>query len=256
MALIEQTLFGQRDKVEIAIERLRQFEPAEGYWLAFSGGKDSVTIHHLAKMAGVRFDAHYSPTTIDPPELVKFIRREYGSVTWERPKRSMWEAICANKWPPTRQMRYCCEEFKEGDGLGRLIVTGIRWEESTRRKGRRMVEACLKNQQTTYLHPIIDWTATDVWQFIRENQLAYCSLYDEGFKRIGCVLCPMGSHPKRDIERWPNIASRFIATFDRVIAIRQAEGRRCSFATGEEMFEWWIQRNARGRDPQQPTLFE
>ena len=32
------------DKVQTAIDRLRAFEPNEGYYLAFSGGKDSVVI--------------------------------------------------------------------------------------------------------------------------------------------------------------------------------------------------------------------
>jgi len=40
MALIEQTLFGERDKVALAMRRLQEFVPAEQpYWLAFSGGK-------------------------------------------------------------------------------------------------------------------------------------------------------------------------------------------------------------------------
>ena len=37
-------LFEKRDKVELAIMRLREFEPPEGYYLAFSGGKDSQCI--------------------------------------------------------------------------------------------------------------------------------------------------------------------------------------------------------------------
>ena len=47
MALIEETLFGTVDKVQIAIDRLKAFEPSDGYWLAFSGGKDSVVIKRL-----------------------------------------------------------------------------------------------------------------------------------------------------------------------------------------------------------------
>lgn len=73
--LIENTLFGVRDKVKIAIDRLQAFEPPEGYYLAFSGGKDSQCIYHLAKEAGVKFDAHYNLTTADPPELVWFIKK-------------------------------------------------------------------------------------------------------------------------------------------------------------------------------------
>ena len=74
---MEETLFGVYDKVETAIQRLRAFEPPEGYYLAFSGGKDSQCIYHLCKEAGVRFDAHYSLTTVDPPEAVYFIREHY-----------------------------------------------------------------------------------------------------------------------------------------------------------------------------------
>lgn len=43
--LIEETLFGTVDKVQVAIERLRAFEPKDRpYWLAFSGGKDLLSL--------------------------------------------------------------------------------------------------------------------------------------------------------------------------------------------------------------------
>ena len=49
------------EKVKAALERLRAFQPrnGEGYYLAFSGGKDSVVCKHLLGMAGIKFDAHY-----------------------------------------------------------------------------------------------------------------------------------------------------------------------------------------------------
>ena len=75
--LIEETLLGTIDKVQTAIGRLKAFEPKDRpYWLAFSGGKDSCVILELAKMAGGRFEAHYNCTSVDPPELVRFIKRE------------------------------------------------------------------------------------------------------------------------------------------------------------------------------------
>ena len=67
------------DRVQTAIDRLRNFEPPEGYHLAFSGGKDSQCIYHLAQMAGVKFDAHYNMTSVDPPELIYFIREHNSS---------------------------------------------------------------------------------------------------------------------------------------------------------------------------------
>lgn len=79
MAREAQVVLGQlniqgRDKVEAAIKRLQMFEPEEGYYLAFSGGKDSVCVKALADMAGVKYDAHYNITTVDPPELVAFVK--------------------------------------------------------------------------------------------------------------------------------------------------------------------------------------
>jgi len=79
--LIEKHIDGYvRDKVAIAMDRLKAFEPEEGYYLAFSGGKDSQCIYHLAVEAGVKFDAHYNLTTVDPPELVRFIKDNYHDV--------------------------------------------------------------------------------------------------------------------------------------------------------------------------------
>ena len=124
-----------RTKLDIAIQRLKSFEPPEGYFLAFSGGKDSQCIYHLANMAGVKFEAHYHVTSVDPPELIYFIREHYQDVIFDIPhdkdgKRiSMWTLIWQNKMPPTRIARYCCAELKEPNGDGRMVMTGVRWAE-------------------------------------------------------------------------------------------------------------------------------
>lgn len=75
--LVEQTLFGEVDKVANAIQLLTDNEPANGYYLCFSGGKDSVVIYGLAARAGVKFTAYHNVTTVEPPELMKFIRDNY-----------------------------------------------------------------------------------------------------------------------------------------------------------------------------------
>lgn len=234
-------LFEKRDKVELAIMRLREFEPTQGYYLAFSGGKDSQCIYHLAVEAGVKFDAHYSVTTIDPPELVRFIKAHYPDVVWERPKVPFLIMI-TQKGFPTRFRRWCCEKMKEGGGSGRRVVTGIRWAESAKRKSRKMVEVCYKDSKKEYLHPIIDWTEQDVWDFIKSRNLSYCSLYDEGWKRIGCMFCPMQSaHDKhREAEKYPAFERVFRKAFHKLWELR---GDRESFrrwASADECFEWWM----------------
>ena len=61
-------------KVRKAVGLLRMMCAGKRAIICFSGGKDSIVIKHLATMAGIDFDPVYSVTTIDPPELIYYIR--------------------------------------------------------------------------------------------------------------------------------------------------------------------------------------
>lgn len=114
-----------------AIERLKFFEPKideRGYYLAYSGGKDSDVILALAQMAGVKYEAVHNLTTVDAPETVYHVR-EMG-VRIDKPWRTMWELIVDKMYPPTRISRYCCQELKERGGECRTVITGVRKAES------------------------------------------------------------------------------------------------------------------------------
>jgi phosphoadenosine phosphosulfate reductase len=248
---VQLTLEG-KTKDQVAIERIQAFEPPEGYYLAFSGGKDSVTLLALAKMAGVKFDAHYNLTTVDPPPLVKFIREQHPEVEIVRPKKTMWQLIDEHGTLPTRMVRFCCEDLKEVGGVGRLCLTGIRWAESPRRANRNLLEMDKRRKNKRFLHPILDWTDDDVWQYIRERNLPYCSMYDEGWKRLGCVLCPMAapSSIQREIERFPKIVR---AWHNAALRVYQRGGKMSHWQSGDDYFNWWLSREGL-RDSQQATF--
>ncbi len=245
------------DRAKIAIERLKEFEPPEGYYLAFSGGKDSLVIYDLAVKSGIKFDAHYNLTTVDPPELVQFIKREYPDVEIHRPDKTMWQLIVENGSPPTRLIRYCCRHLKEGGGSGRLVLTGVRWAESVRRQGRRMTESCFRDASRLFLHVIIDWLDEDVWGYIRENNIKYCALYDEGFKRLGCVMCPMGRTKQmlKQVERFPFIYRAYLRAFEKMLISRTERGLKSNWQTAQDVMDWWIYNPPKG-DPDQGVLFE
>lgn len=117
-----------------AIEVLKNFEPEdEPYYLCYSGGKDSDCIRILADLAGVKNDIVNNHTTVDAPETVRYIRSIPG-IHINMPKYTMWDLIVKKKIPPTRLMRYCCEELKEHGGAGRVKITGVRKSESYGRR--------------------------------------------------------------------------------------------------------------------------
>lgn len=241
------TLFGQLE--DIAIERLRTFVPEKDYWIAYSGGKDSDVILDLVRRSGVKYEAHHSLTTADPPELVMHVK-EQSDVTIHRPKRTMWELIKYNGMPPRRNARYCCRTQKESGGAGRLVVTGIRRAEGANRSKRMMIEACYRDATKKYLNLIVDWTTTDVWQYIRTRKINYCSLYDEGFKRLGCVLCPMNRDVALHLQRWPQICR----AWERAIKATYKQ-KKTGFSTSEEYWQWWLNRDGRMRADKDEMLF-
>jgi len=265
--------FDHKNKIEVAIARLQEFEPPERYYLAFSGGKDSECIKELAKMAGVKFDSHYNNTTVDPPELIHHIKKNHSDVIIHNPEITMWNLIPKKKMPPTRMVRYCCEVLKEKGGEGRFVITGVRWAESSRRKNTRqpvefdsygsqakkaikdreiflmsdnedkrmMLENC-KIKGKHILNPIIDWEDSEVWEFIKMRKINYCKLYDKGYKRLGCVGCPMSGKKgmAKDFKRYPKYKQTYIRAFQRMIDKRLKDGLETEWKTGQEVFDWWL----------------
>ena len=248
---LNQLDFENQTKIEGAIALLQVYEPPEGYYLAFSGGKDSVVIYDLAVKSGVKFDAHYCVSPIDPPQIWKFIKENYPEVIWDYHARGFWKTV-AHKGLPMRNRRWCCELIKEAGGDGRTCVIGIRHAESSKRKSRRCFETS-RDGKKQFLSPIIKWSDNEVWDYIHINNLSYCELYDKGFKRVGCVLCPYNSNLELQLKCCPEIVKLWLKACDRLVERNKKQGWinkrgkpiKHKFETGQELFNWWTARNVK-----------
>ena len=226
--------FELEDYVKESILFLRQHEPLEGYYVGFSGGKDSITTLELCRMAGVKHQPYYSCTRIDPPEMYAFIKANYPEVTWLFPKESFWSMIL-KKGPPFKMIRWCCNHLKKEPSNAVPLnhrIMGIRAEESFHRAKYPRVDMYRKRRKQILLKPIFYWPEWAVWEFIEARDLAYPTLYDEGFGRIGCVVCPfiMGTssgqvaNRKRQMERWPSLWKVFEHTVKRWFVEKGCKG--------------------------------
>ena len=122
-----------------------------------------------------------------------------------------------------------------------------------------MVETCKKKKGKSFIHPIIEWTEAEVWEYIHTYNVPYCSLYDKGFKRLGCLLCPYegGQRQLEQARLYPKYKENYVRAFERMLKRREANGRPCyGWETGEDVFRWWVgQDNRLKEDDSQITLF-
>lgn len=275
-----------RKKMEHSIELLQKaeklalaYDKEDGYFLAFSGGKDSQCLYHMAQLAGVKFKAHMKLTSIDPPEVIRFVRKIYQEVNMIKPKMSIYEMAIKKHILPTRALRWCCAEYKETAGAGKVTLIGIRKSESTRRSMRNEVEVnnkkfsgtleeldafrekrnkrklskaitivnatgertlgCIQGKESLLISPIIYWTEDDVWEFLNKVvRVPHCELYDKGYKRIGCICCPMSSYKQkiREVQDYPHVKKNWIKTCEKL----KQNGFVNHNLTPKQMFDWWI----------------
>ena len=243
-----------------------------------SGGKDSSVVKQLALNAGIPFEIMHNHTTADAPETVHFVRSEakrfeelgikytINMPTYKGKRTSMWNLIPQKLMPPTRIVRYCCSVLKETGGAGRFITTGVRWAESSSRKNNRgifekngdkehrvilnndnddrrmLFENCrLKSKRT--VNPIIDWSDTDVWQFLRDQKAPVNNLYGEGWCRVGCIGCPMAGTKGREEEfnRFPEYKKLYLLAFGKMIEARKQKGLSVDWQSSEDVFNWWME---------------
>ena len=130
-----------------------------------------------------------------------------------------------------------------------MKITGVRSAESPRRaKQWEPITAWKHNKGGYIINPILYFTDKEIWRYIYSRTLSYCSLYDEGIKRIGCVGCPMANRIEQ-FKRWPWMEKRWRrAASERWQVIKDTEQKpnkaKRQFKNSDEWFDWWMSNTA------------
>ena len=197
---------------------------------------------------------------------------------------TMWNLIPRKQIPPSRLVRYCCEVLKEASSPNTISLTGVRGSESRTRQGRDIFNVSknkqehlhfsldhaeevfkesleiqddtwdctlikrMKENEQVIVTPIYYWLDNDIWDYIRQEKIKYNPLYDLGFTRVGCVMCPLATRKnvQRELQIFPKYKKMYISAFDRMLEARKANGKSNSnsngteWKTGEDVFNWYI----------------
>lgn len=261
-----------KEKVSLSICLLHKAEsvayalnPKDGFYLGFSGGKDSLALLQLAKMAGINFKAVHNVTGIDAPETIYYIKRNFPEVEFQHAKENYLELV-QKKGLPRMNMRFCCERLKERIGAGNVVLTGVRRDESAKRaayspvqiwsrrkehEGRDKARSlddiiqnehqCIKGKDRVMVYPILDWTEEDVWDFIREFDLPINQCY-KYFGRVGCMYCPYASPAQ--VEAYEKMYPRYKERV--MLAVRRwwAKTDEHMLPSPEVYYKWWKSRKS------------
>ncbi|UCE11600.1 MAG: phosphoadenosine phosphosulfate reductase family protein [Candidatus Thorarchaeota archaeon] len=171
--------------------------------VGFSGGKDSLVTYLLVeKSLGFSPSIFFIDTGIELPETIVYVRRfaeeRNVKVLGEKAGDAFWDSI-DTFGPPARDFRWCCKVLKLGpaatsiaEELGGKVLSFM---------GQRKLESFQRSIEPRVSHnpwvpgqvsanPIQNWNALEVWLYTFREGAEFNPLYNQGYHRIGCYLCP------------------------------------------------------------------
>ena len=102
----------------------------------------------------------------------------------------------------------CChlrktEPLQRGTKGKKVWITGLRREQSVTRMNLQPIEWDAQNEMIK-VNPVYNWRESDIWDYIKMNQVPYNELHDKGYPSIGCEPCTRAVKPGEDVRagRW------------------------------------------------------
>lgn len=202
------------------------------FYVAFSGGKDSVVAFDLVQRAlphnqmkvlfgdtGMEF-----PDTYRVMDLIKEKCEELGIEYLRASSKLNTEQTWRLFGPPAVTNRWCCSVHKTSpqimllqeqtgnQGFTGMAFTGIRGDESVSRSEYDDVNYGSKHRGQYSCHPILEWNSAELFDYIYQENLILNEAYKKGNTRAGCLVCPMssGKHEYLKAQCYPAEVDRLV----------------------------------------------
>ena len=202
------------------------------FYVAFSGGKDSVVALDLVQRALPHncFKVLFGDTGMEFPDTYETVEKIKQICAEEKIEflRAKSKLKPENTWqifgPPAVTIRWCCsvhkttpqimqlrEVLQKPDFTG-MAFTGVRGDESLSRSEYDAISYGGKHSGQYSCHPILEWNTAELFLYIYENGLTFNNAYKKGNTRAGCLVCPMsqGKHDYMKYKNYPDDTDLFI----------------------------------------------
>lgn len=179
--------------LEIISDTLKKFGN-EDVAVAWTGGKDSTCLLHLIRLhynGNIPLKIFNIDTSVKFKEIYEFIsilRKQ-----WNLNVISLKHPDAENIVKTAKNREECCKLLKIDilkqaikDYKIKALFTGIRWDEHPARANEKFFS---EQDDHVRINPILHFTRKDIWNYIINNNIPYCSLYDEGYTSLGCEPC-------------------------------------------------------------------
>ena len=184
------------------------------YYVAFSGGKDSVVALDLVQRALPHdsFLVLFGDTQMEFEDTYTLVEKQkelcaaeninFIVSKSEQPPEITWREFGS----PSQTMRWCCSvhktapqilalrELTNNPSFRGMAFTGIRADESSSRSQYDDVTYGGKHKGQYSCHAILNWSSAEVFLYIYDNDLLLNETYKKGNSRAGCLVCPMAAY--------------------------------------------------------------
>ena len=179
----------------------RRFGARAAIGTSFQGA--GLVMMHLARQAGFAFPVFTLDTGLLFPETLALKARLEDFYGWKMESlapdltvEQQEEAQGPELWK--RDPDLCCTIRKVLPLQSRLRdldcwITGLRRNQSETRADIGILELYTLDQasgsEIVKLNPMANWSREQVWDYIRQHQIPYNPLHDQGYQSIGCMTC-------------------------------------------------------------------
>lgn len=170
----------------------------------------------------------------------------------ESQKRANWQAFEQRAAQISKKVGKNLSDMRQTFDDAKVMQVGLGQSDNEENAYDCKIITSAKKNKDIVVNPIINLTEADIWDYIKENHIKVCDLYCRGYKRVGCIGCPMGGRKQqlKEFSEYPTYERAYKRAFKKMLENIKAKGKPTTWKDENDVFLWWTEyykKNVRGQ---------